>query len=104
MTAIAFVVLAGTGALVRWQTSARYGPAATLAVNIAGAFALAVLHASGEVPTAIAAGGLGALTTVSSVAGQVAAAEARHRGTGAAYAALTLITGISAAWLGLQLG
>ena len=103
MTALAFASLAAAGALLRWQASARFGAMATLAVNVAGAFALALLHASGDVPVEVAAGGLGALTTVSGVAAHVAAAEAQHSGRGAAYAAATLITGVAAAWLGLLL-
>ena len=73
MTAALFGLAAGTGALLRWQAGRLLPrPLATLAVNVVGAFALGLLSsASDPVMTIAGAGGLGALTTFSTLADDI---------------------------------
>lgn len=106
MTALLFCAATAAGAVIRWRVAARFRTAGTVAVNVFGAFTLAVLAASdvsGVMLTIIGAGGLGALTTVS---GWIAEIENRWRSQAhlAAAALLfgTLAAGTVAAWLGLQ--
>ncbi len=94
MTAAAFVLLAALGAAVRciatdgWPGSHR----GTLLVG------------AGAPPVAVAAGGLGALTTFSTFAADVVRLrETSGRTVAAAHVAATLVLGIAAARLGLEL-
>ena len=73
MTALGFAVLAVAGALVRAAAAQRFNaptwPWGTLGVNVAGSFALGLLVGSGDpLMTALGAGGLGSLTTLSAFA------------------------------------
>ena len=43
MLAVGFGALAAIGALLRWQSVARWGRPATLAINVIGSFALGKL-------------------------------------------------------------
>ena len=111
MTVMAFIALAVIGTLIRAIVTA--GPAAgavpwrTLGVNCAGAFILGAIMTSqlGDAPIAVTVAGLGSLTTFSTVAGETAALLADgHKRTAILYVGLTLVAGIAAAWLGLELG
>jgi fluoride exporter len=115
--AVAFVVLAGGGTLVRAgaQGAARRSglwPAGTLAVNLAGSLAVGLLAgAAGDdirspftVAMVTAVAGLGALTTFSSFAHELAILMARQRWLMAgSYATTTLVAGVALAWVGLAI-
>ncbi len=110
ITALAFAVVAGLGAAVRYVVrvgSARWAhlplPIGTLAVNLAGSFALGLL-AGWDPPgaTVVGVGGLGALTTFSTFAGEVVSTR-HHRFALASYVVVSVVGGVGLAWLGLQL-
>lgn len=109
MTAVAFVVLAMSGTIVRAATVRRFNrpllPLGTLAVNVAGAFTLGLLTAaSSSVATAVGAGGLGSLTTFSTVAQELAVMTRLGSPVRAVvYAVVTLVAGVSAALVGMEL-
>jgi CrcB protein len=96
---------------VAWKTPALGFPAATLAVNLAGAFVLAVvivaateIRPSRYLRPLLGTGVCGALTTFSAVV--VALAQLLAHGayaTAAAYLAATVVGGLAAASLGLVL-
>ncbi len=97
--AVAFVVAAGAGAVVRalaGQLDGRW-PVGTLAANAAGSFVLGWLvgvEVAPEVATVVGTGGLGALTTWSAVAvGPVTGPNGVGRGT--ARSALVLTASVS---------
>lgn len=78
----------------------------TLAVNIAGSFLLGLLHTRGaDTRIMIGVGGLGALTTFSTMISQV---ECIHREDSATHAALyllgSIVLGVGACWIGWNLG
>lgn len=111
MTVAAFVALAIIGTLIRAIVTAGPGPGAvpwrTLAVNCAGALILGIIVTSrlGDAPIAVTVAGLGSLTTFSTVAGETAALlDNGHKRTAMLYVGLTLVAGITAAWLGLSIG
>ena len=111
MTIAAFVALAVVGTLIRAVVTAHPEPGAipwrTLGVNTLGALLLGlVVGASfGPPPIALAVAGLGSLTTFSTVAGESASlVDDGHKRTAILYVGLTLVVGIAAAWLGLELG
>ena len=103
MTVVLFGLAAGAGALLRWQAGRRLPrPLATLAVNVVGAFALGLLSGAADpVATVLGAGGLGALTTFSTLADDIRNLWAASTAKAAAYVATTLILGIGAAAAGL---
>ena len=103
MTAVLFGLAAGAGALVRWQAGRRLPrPVATLAVNVIGAFALGLLSSSADpAATVVGAGGVGALTTVSTLADDIRNLWAASPAKAAAYVAATLVLGLGAAAAGL---
>ncbi|MEJ7845386.1 MAG: CrcB family protein [Acidimicrobiales bacterium] len=107
MTAAVFATLAALGAVVRWRLAGRLDrpggwPIGTLAVNVVGSAALGLLAGSATpVMTAVGTGGLGALTTASGVAAQVADLRGRRPGTASAYLATTVVLSVAAAALGL---
>ncbi len=113
MTAIGFVILAGAGAVVRWQIGQRLPrPLGTLLVNIAGAFLLALLIDPEAGPTVGAnshsdliygGAGIGALTTFSTLIHELRELARGNRIQLFAYLGATIIFGIGAAWLGLQI-
>ena len=104
MTALAFVVLAGTGAVARWMLT-RGGPAGTLLANVAGSFLLdTTANWTGSGVTVVGIGALGAFTTMSTFAADTTAlAEGHDARWAGGYVAATLTLGIGAAWLGLVL-
>jgi CrcB protein len=105
MTALLFTVAAGAGSLLRWQAGRLLTrPVATLAVNVVGAFALGLLSAASDpVATVIGVGGLGALTTVSTLADDIRNLWSDSTAKAIAYVAITLILGLGAATAGLAL-
>ncbi len=105
MTALGFVVLAVAGTLLRAATAQRFNfptwPWGTLAVNVLGSFALGLLAGAGNpMMTAVGIGGLGALTTLSTLAAELTALT---RPRAIAYAAVTLVLGLAAAAGGLAI-
>lgn len=103
MTALGFAVLAVAGTLLRATTAQRFNsptwPWATLGVNMLGSFALGLLAGTGNpVMTAAGVGGLGSLTTLSTLAVELTALT---RLRAIAYAAVSLILGLAAAFAGL---
>ena len=110
LTSSAFVLLAGAGASVRFlagRPNGRWpgGHVGTMAVNVAGSFALGLLAGTGDATlTMVGTGGLGALTTFSTFAADVVRLrETSGRTVAAAHVAATLVLGIAAARLGLEL-
>ena len=105
LTVVAFAGAAAAGALARWQAGRRLPvPLGTLSVNVIGAFALGLMSGLGPSQmTVIGAGGLGALTTFSTLAAEVRDLADRAPVKAAAYLAVTLAAGLAAAWVGLTL-
>lgn len=105
---LAFVVAAAAGALARAAIGRRLNgtfPWGTFTVNVTGSFALGmVAHASTFVATVFGTGLLGAYTTYSSFARDIAGLwEREARVAAAAYAVATLVVSVGAAWLALSL-
>ncbi|MBC8365721.1 MAG: CrcB family protein [Actinobacteria bacterium] len=117
MSAAAFIVLAGMGAALRWLAADRWpgGHRGTMLVNVAGASLLGLLAGSGASETTmtiVGAGGLGALTTFSRFAQDAvdlaSDPTADHptiapRNGAVLYVGATLVFGLAAAWLGLEI-
>ncbi len=104
MTIFAFCAAASVGALARWGAgSALPRPFGTLAVNVVGAFLLALLaHRSVGGDVALGIGGLGALTTFSTLIDDLHDLWARDRFHAVGYVGATMVLGVGAAWAGLQ--
>ena len=110
ITAAAFVLAAGVGALARADAGRRWnrhdGLAwGTVVVNVVGSFVLGLLHEVGPpAATVIGVGGLGAFTTFSSFARDtVALAEARQLLSCVTYVLLSCGLGVGAAAIGMAL-
>ena len=93
------------GALLRWQAGRLLPqPLATLSVNVAGAFALGLLNGAADpLATIVGIGGLGALTTFSTLADDVRDLWTASTAKAVAYVAATLALGLGAAAAGLAL-
>ena len=106
MTALLFVGAAAGGALVRWQVGLRLPPPlGTLVVNIVGAFALGLVeHWSSPELTVIGVGGLGALTTFSTLSDDLVGLVSRRPLAAVGYLTATFIGGLGAASLGMAIG
>ena len=110
MVSVLFVMAAATGTVGRWWVAGilnRPGrPFGTFTVNISSAFALGLLVASSADTVVIAGvGGLGSLSTFSTIMREVwSMIEARRRADAAAYLTSTVVVGVIAAWVGLSLG
>jgi len=107
---VAFVLAAGAGALARTEAGRRWNRHAgfawgTVIVNVAGSFALGLLHDTGPPTlTVLGVGGLGAFTTFSSFARDaVALADSREMAQCVAYVVGTCAAGIGAAGIGTAL-
>lgn len=105
MTALGFAVLAVAGALLRAATAQRFNaatwPWGTLGVNVLGSFALGLLVGSGNpVMTAVGVGGLGSLTTLSTLAVELTSLS---RSRAIAYAVVSLTLGLAGAAGGLAI-
>ncbi|MCP3990367.1 MAG: fluoride efflux transporter CrcB [Actinomycetia bacterium] len=103
-----FVVAAAVGATARYVASDVFNrafPTGTLMVNIVASLALGWLSRAGsDWEVVIGVGGLGALSTWSTVASEVAQMGRDRQGALAIlYLAATTTTGVVAAWVGLQL-
>ena len=109
MIAVGFMLLAAAASLVRAAATSsdelNKRLAGTLAMNVVGAFALGLLSESGaSTQIIVGVGGLGALTTFSSFVAQMATlVEAGRRRDAAGYLLATLVLGIGAAWVGMEL-
>lgn len=116
MTAVAVAVAGAAGALLRWRIGVAIGvrsfPWATLAVNLAGCFALAAVLAgpgasrwSPTTTTAVAVGLLGAFTTFSTFGYETFTfLRTDQPGRAAAYVGLSLAGGLAATALGWAVG
>ncbi|MGZ0217542.1 MAG: fluoride efflux transporter FluC, partial [Acidimicrobiales bacterium] len=79
-------------------------PLATLLVNIIGAFLLAAfVDSQSGSDVAVGVGGIGALTTFSTVVDDLGELWAIRRSRAVAYGVATIVLGVGAAWLGLQI-
>ncbi len=106
MTPVLFVLVAAGASMLRWLTidvlRAMRGGSGTIAVNVAGSFALGLAVGSDiESLLIVGVAGLGSLTTFSTMALDFTAVP-RHEAVG--YLATMLVLGLLAAWLGLRLG
>ena len=106
MTAVAFVLFAAVGSIVRWLAIERLrtvrGGLGTIVVNVAGAFALGLVVGAdlGDL-VLVGVAGLGSFTTFSTMALDFTVVPRRDA---AGYLAITLVLGLFAAWLGLEIG
>lgn len=103
MTAIGFVAIAAAATLLRVMASARLNrasfPYGTLAVNLAGSFALGLLAGAGETTMVLLAGGaLGSVTTFSTLAVEIVELWGRSIRRAVGYAVASLAGGVVAAW------
>jgi CrcB protein len=104
---VMFVVAAALGACLRVLIGDQLNrdfPYGTFLVNVTASFTLGALSQLGSPwPTVAGVAALGAFSTWSSVANEVAALARDRQGTLAwLYLAVTISTGILAAWIGLQ--
>lgn len=106
-----FIALAAIGTLIRaglagLETHFNRQMLATAAVNIAGAFVMgSLVNADADTITIVGVGGLGSLTTFSTFVSQIECINRRGKRRDAVlYAAGTIVVGIGAAWIGLQVG
>lgn len=107
MIAVGFAVLAASGALARWQMSRLNRadwPAGTLLVNVVAAFVLGLLHeaADGTI-TVVGAGLLGSFSTFSTVVRELVDTAERRPWAAVAYLGTTVVLGVTAAWMGIEL-
>jgi fluoride exporter len=105
MIALGFGALAVLGTLARWRIGMRLPPpTGTLVVNLAGSFGVGLLAGSGAGSvTVVGVGGLGALTTFSTLMVELAGLWRTDPYRAVAYGAVTFVGGIALAWLGLRL-
>lgn len=116
MTGLAIAAAGAVGALLRWRVGVAVGirsfPWATLAVNVVGCFALALVLAgpgasrwSPTTTTAVAVGLLGSFTTFSTFGYETfTLLRTDQPARAAAYVALSLAGGLAATALGWALG
>ena len=108
---VVFFLLAAGGSLLRWglQNSGKWSkPAGTFVANIIASFLLGVLlggSPSAETVTVIGTGFLGSFSTFSTVMMEVSdELEDNRRLVPAIYLCLTVVAGVAAAFLGLEVG
>ena len=108
VTALAFVGVAAIASVIRLALrEALTGrlPWGTLTVNLVGSFALGLLSGlSPPVSTVVATAGIGALTTFSTLAAEAVSGWRDDRAATAAYLGVSVVGGITLAWIGLQVG
>ncbi|MDH3300981.1 MAG: CrcB family protein [Acidimicrobiia bacterium] len=107
----AMLAAAGVGTIVRFLTSLLFNdqfPVGTLAVNLLASTLLGLLvgaDVGDSMSLIVGTGALGALSTWSAAANEAAIMARRGEGYLAlAYLALTVLSGVTFAWFGLQLG
>lgn len=108
---VAMLAAAGVGTVVRFLTGIllnRDFPVGTLAVNLLASTLLGLLvgaEIGDSMSLIVGTGALGALSTWSAAANEAAIMARRGEGYLAlAYLALTVLSGVTFAWFGLQLG
>ena len=108
---VVFFFLAAGGSLLRWgfQNSGKWSkPAGTFVANIIASFLLGVLlggSPSAETVTIIGTGFLGSFSTFSTVMMEVSdELEDNRRLVAAIYLCLSVVAGVAAAFLGLEVG
>ena len=108
---VVFFLLAAGGSLLRWglQNSGKWSkPAGTFVANIIASFLLGVLlggSPSAETVTVIGTGFLGSFSTFSTVMMEVSdELEGNRRLVAAIYLCLSVVAGVAAAFLGLEVG
>ena len=106
MTALGFAVAAAVGAVVRWRTMETLGRIdGTLVVNLVGSFVLGLLVGQGDATTTVVGvAGLGTVTTWSAFVAELVTEASADRRRAGGYLAASVVGGVAAAWLGLQLG
>jgi CrcB protein len=100
------IALGAVGAVLRGLITHRWSPlVGTLIVNVGASFVLGLTAAwEGAAGAGVRIGLLGALSTWSSFAHQLAELIRTGRGRrAAAYLAVTMIAGVGAAWIGLTI-
>ena len=105
MTAVGFLAVAGAATLLRVAASTRLNreafPYGTLSVNVVGSFVLGLLAGAGPAATVIlASGALGSLTTFSTLAVETVELWRRSRRRAIGYASASLVSGVTAAYVG----
>ena len=108
---VVFFLVAAGGSLLRWglQNSGKWSkPAGTFVANIIASFLLGVLlgeSPSAETVTVIGTGFLGSFSTFSTVMMEVSdELEDNRRLVAAIYLCLSVVAGVAAAFLGLEVG
>ena len=111
LTFVLFILLAAIGSVVRWtlQNSRKWSKSlGTFIANIIASFLLGVLlggSPSGEEVTIIGSGFLGSFSTFSTVMMEVSdELEKEKRVLASTYLVASIITGVAAAFLGLEVG
>lgn len=106
-----FIAAAGLGAVVRFLVGLLLNndfPIGTLAVNLLASFSLGLLVGADIDDTMsiiVGVGALGAMSTWSAAANEVAVLARKNEGAMAlAYLALSVLSGVAFAWFGLRLG
>ena len=105
MIVIAFFGLAAVGSVIRWKTTIFFGAhKGTFIVNVIGSFCLGLMvDLSDTGLTLIGIGGLGSLTTFSAFCANIESLSESNYRPGLVYALLTVITGVLAATIGLNI-
>ena len=105
MIVVAFFALAAVGSVIRWKTTIFFGAhKGTFIVNVIGSFSLGLMvDLSNTGLTLIGIGGLGSLTTFSAFCANIDSLSESNYRPGLVYALLTVITGVLAATIGLNI-
>ena len=105
ITIVGFAGAAAVGTIIRWRLSVELPrPLATLLVNLSGAFVLGLLDGwTAPELTVVGVAGLGAFTTFSTLADDIAALWRSDRRLATTYVAVTLVGGVGAAAAGLAI-
>ena len=105
MIVIAFFGLAAVGSVIRWKTTIFFGAhKGTFIVNVIGSFCLGLMvDLSNTGLTLIGIGGLGSLTTFSAFCANIESLSESNYRPGLVYALFTVITGVLAATIGLNI-